>query len=395
MRIATLRRDRKLPDLPGVIGVARVDSRTKDLVKRLRPGDIAVIDHLDLDKTSAEALLGAGVAGVVNASPSTSGRFPNLGPGIVVASGVPLLDAAGAEVVRSVEDGELVRLDGDTLFRGSQIIATGCPLTPGTVEQAMTHARDGLAVHLEAFAGNTIEHLRRERELLLEGVGVPDIRTRLEGRQVLVVVAGYDHDADLASLRDYLRERTPVLVGVDGGADALLRRGYRPDLIVGDADAVSDAALTCGAEVVVHAFRDGRAPGLARVEESGVSYVVFATSGTSEDVALLLADDKGAELIVVAGMHATLVECLDKGRTGMASTFLTRLRVGGKLVDASAVAQLHRPRVAVWPLYALVMLLLAALVTAVVLAGGSALDTIALNDWWDSVRDWLDGVVNR
>lgn len=395
MRIATLRRNRRLPHLPGIIGVARVDARTKDLVTRLRPGDIAVIDHLDLDKASAEALVAAGVVGVVNAAPSTSGRFPNLGPGIVVSAGIPLLDAAGAQVLRAVEDGELVRLDGDTLFRGAEAITIGSQLTPERVEHAMAQAQDGLAVHLEAFAGNTIEHLRREREMLLEGIGVPDIRTDIEGRHVLVVVSGPDHDRDLVDLAPYLRERKPVLVGVDGGADVLLRRGHRPDLIIGDTGAVSEAALTCGAEIVVHAYRDGRAPGLMRVEESGMPYVVFATSGTSEDVALLLADDKGAELIVVTGKHASLVEYLDKGRTGMASTFLTRLRVGGKLVDAAAVAKLHRPRAAVWPLYAMVLLMLAVLVTAIVLAGGTAWDTITQGDWWDSARGWVDSVVNR
>jgi uncharacterized membrane-anchored protein len=393
MRITLPRRNRRAPDLPGLIAAARVDARTKDLVRRLRPGDIAVIDHLDLDKTSAEAFLAAGVAAVVNAAPSTSGRFPNLGPEILVTAGVPVLDCVGPEVVKSVEDGELVRLDGDSLYRGTELLCSGQLLTADGVRAAMTAAQDGLALQLEAFAGNTIEHLRRERELLLEGVGVPELRTKLEGRHVVVVVAGYDHDEDLAGLKDYIRERQPVLVGVDAGADALLRQGYRPDLVIGDLNAMTDAAITCGAELVVHAYRDGRAPGLERAEELGMPCVVFPAAGTSEDVALLLADEKGAELIVAAGMHATLVEFFDKGRSGMASTFLTRLRVGGKLVDAEAVGRLHRRRAATWPLALLLLLSLAALLAAAVVAGGTALDGTPVDDWWQSVVSWVERYV--
>jgi uncharacterized membrane-anchored protein len=257
----------------------------------------------------------------------------------------------------------------------------------------MAEARAGLAVQLEAFAANTMEYLRRERDLLLDGVGVPDIATRLEGRHVLVVVRGYDYRRDLQALRHYIREYRPVLLGVDGGADAQLEEGLRPDLIVGDMDSVSDEALRCGAEVVVHAYRDGRAPGLQRVQDLGIEPVVFPAAGTSEDVALLLADDKGAALIVAVGTHATLVEFLDKGRAGMASTFLTRLRVGGKLVDAKGVSRLYRSRI---PGYALALLVLATLLTfAVALTvtpGGESYKDILLVRWHDFVR-WVHGLL--
>ena len=364
MRIATSRLGRKEPEPPEPSGVARLDRRTKDLTKRLRPGDVAIIDHLDLDRVSAEALVGCGVAAVVNAAPSSSGRYPNLGPQIVVDAGITLLDAVGPEVMTAVAEGDVVRVEGDVLLRGDDLVAQGIAQTRESVETAMAAARTGLSEQIEAFAGNTMEYLRRERDLLLDGVGVPEIRTRLEGKHVLIVVRGYHYKEDIVALRPYLRENNPVLIGVDGGADALIAEGYVPDLIVGDMDSVSDRALRSGAEIVVHAYRDGRAPGLARVEAMGVPCVAFPAAGTSEDVAMLLADDKGAELIVAVGTHATLVEFLDKGRAGMASSFLTRLRVGGKLIDAKGVSRLYRSRISNGQIALLIVAGLIAVLTA-------------------------------
>ncbi|MEO7753316.1 MAG: putative cytokinetic ring protein SteA [Terracoccus sp.] len=341
----SLRRPRNAPDPgPGVTGPARVDRRTKDLTKRLKPGDIAVINHTDLDKVSAEALVTARPAAVVNAVPSTSGRYPNVGPQILIDAGIPLLDAAGLAVM-AVRDGSPLRVDGDDLWSGELKVASGRALDDALIEADMQLARAGLAVQIEAFATNTMEFIRKERDLLLDGIGTPPIRTVIDGRHCLIVVRGYHYREDLEALRPYIREYRPVLIGVDGGADAILEAGHRPDLIVGDMDSVSDRALRCGAEIVVHAYRDGRAPGLARVEALGIDTVVFPAAGTSEDVAMLLADDCGAELIVAVGTHVTLVEFLDKGRDGQASTFLTRLRVGGKLVDAKGVSRLYRARI--------------------------------------------------
>ncbi len=260
MRIDTLRR-RRQPGLPGVEGVARLDKRTKTLTKRLRPGEIAIIDHLDLDKVSAEALVAARAGAVVNVAPSTSGRYPNLGPEILIEAGIPLVDGVGLDVFQAVEEGHPVRLDGDTLYAGTSPVAKGRLQTAATVAAAMDEARAGLAVQLEEFAGNAMEYLRLERELLLDGVGVPEISTPIEGRHVLIVVRGYHYKEDLQTLRPYIREYRPILMGVDGGADALLEAGYVPDVIVGDMDSVSDRALCSGAELVVHAYRDGRARG--------------------------------------------------------------------------------------------------------------------------------------
>ncbi len=340
---STLRRRPPTPE-PGIAGSARVDRRTKSLTKRLRAGEIAVIDHEDLDRVSAEALVACQPAAVLNAARSTSGRYPNLGPEILVEAGIPLVDDLGPDVMAIPEGHQLRVLDG-AVYDGDTLVAEGVEQTSAIIALAMEEARAGLSVQLESFAANTMDYLRRERDLLLDGVGVPDIDTRIDGRQVLIVVRGYHYKEDLVTLRPYIREYRPVLIGVDGGADAILEAGWRPDMIVGDMDSVSDRALTCGAEVVVHAYRDGRAPGIARVEQLGVPHVVFPATGTSEDVAMLLADDKGAELIVAVGTHATLVEFLDKGRSGMASTFLTRLRVGGKLIDAKGVSRLYRQRI--------------------------------------------------
>ena len=393
MRLATLRRPRAGDREPGISGVARLDRRTKRLTKRLRPGDIAIIDHVDLDRIGAEALVSAGVAAVVNTSPSISGRYPNLGPEILLTAGIPLFDVMVGDVFAEVRDGDVVRLLDETLYAADgRVIAKGENQTAETIASAMAEARAGLAVQLEAFASNTMEYLKRERDLLLDGVGVPDIKTTLEGRHVLVVVRGYDYRQDLVALRHYIREFRPVLIAVDGGADALLEEGLRPHLIVGDMDSVSDEALRCGAEVVVHAYRDGNAPGLNRVRDLGIDPIVFPAAGTSEDVALLLADDKGASLIVAVGTHATLVEFLDKGRAGMASTFLTRLRVGGKLIDAKGVSRLYRTRI---PAHTLSLLVLAALITLAVALfvtpGGISYRELFTVRWHD-FTDWLHGL---
>jgi uncharacterized membrane-anchored protein len=393
MRIGTLRRGRAQESAPGVTGTVRLDRRTKNLTKRLRPGDVAVIDHVDIDRVSADALVGCGVAAVVNAGSSISGRYPNLGPEILVSAGIPLVDGVGREVFAAVKEGAHVRLEGATLYaEDGTVLAEGVEQDAETIAEAMTEARAGLSVQLEAFAANTMEYMKRERALLLDGVGVPDVATSIEGRHVLVVVRGYDYKEDLAALRSYIRDYRPVLIGVDGGADALIEAGYQPDMIIGDMDSVSDSALTCGAEVVVHAYPDGRAPGLPRVQELGVEAITFPAAATSEDIAMLLADEKGATLIVAVGTHATLVEFLDKGRGGMASTFLTRLRLGGKLVDAKGVSRLYRSRIST---AALVVLVLAALVSigtafAVSAAGRIYLDLLA--DQWHSFVFWLENL---
>jgi len=392
MSFSIRRRSSREPEVSGVRGTVRVDARTKNLTKRLRPGDIAVIDHQDIDKVSAEALLACRPSAVVNAAASISGRYPNLGPEILVDGGITLVDNAGQDVMHALHEGQQVRIEDGAIYVGDAVVAKGRVHDHESVLAAMNDARAGLAVQLEAFAANTMEYLRRERELLLDGVGVPDIKTVLEGRHALVVVRGYHYKEDLQTLRHYIREYRPILIGVDGGADALVEEGHKPHLVVGDMDSVSDATLTCGAEIVVHAYRDGRAPGLERVRNLGIEPVVFPATGTSEDVAMLLADDKGASLIVAVGTHATLVEFLDKGRSGMASTFLTRLRVGGKLVDAKGVSRLYRSRISNLSLFAMLAVGLFALYAALATtqAGTAMLSVVGAR--WDDVWSWIVGL---
>ncbi|WP_341720461.1 putative cytokinetic ring protein SteA [Micromonospora sp. FIMYZ51] len=383
MRLPTLRRIRNAE--PGrILGTARLDRRTKRLVGRLRPGDIAVIDHVDLDRVAADSLVAVGVGAVLNAKPSVSGRYPNLGPEVLISAGIPLLDDLGEGVFERIREGDTVRIEGNTVYLGDEPVGHGSLQDAESVAKAMTDAREGLSVQLEAFAANTMDYLKQERDLLLDGVGVPTIATEIQGRHCLIVVRGYDYKADLDVLRPYIREFKPVLIGVDGGADALVEAGYTPDMIIGDMDSVTDDVLRCGAEVIVHAYPDGRAPGLPRVNALGVPAVTFPAAATSEDLAMLLADEKGASLIVAVGTHATLVEFLDKGRGGMASTFLTRLKVGGKLVDAKGVSRLYRQGISGSSLLLLVLSAVAAMASAVAVSTVGKAYLGVVSEWWDN-----------
>jgi uncharacterized membrane-anchored protein len=384
MRLPTVRRTRSVE--PGVLaGTARLDRRTKRLVGRLRPGEIAVIDHVDIDRVAADSLVAVGVLAVLNAKPSISGRYPNLGPEVLVQAGITLIDDLGESAFERIRDGALVTIEDNTVLIDGEAVAHGVRQDAETVAKSMADAREGLSVQLEAFAANTMDYLKQERDLLLDGVGVPDVETAIGGRHVLIVVRGYDYKADLDVLRPYIREFKPVLIGVDGGADALVESGYAPDMIIGDMDSVTDDVLRCGAEIVVHAYPDGRAPGLARVHQLGVPAVTFPAAATSEDLAMLLADEKGATLIVAVGTHANLIEFLDKGRGGMASTFLTRLKVGGKLVDAKGVSRLYRQNISGSSLLLLVLAAIAAMASAVAVSTVGKAYLAVVSEWWDNL----------
>jgi uncharacterized membrane-anchored protein len=372
--------------------MARLDRRTKDLTKRLRPGEVAIIDHEDLDRVSVDTLIARQVAAVVNAAPSITGRYPNLGPERLLEAGIPLIDDAGPEVFTRVTEGMTVRLDGETLWAGGQIVAKGTLQTPASVAASMIEAKAGLAEQVAAFAVNTLEYVQRDLDMLLDSVGVMNLKTPLEGRHVLVVARGYHYREDLTALRSYMREFKPVKIGVDGGADALLAAGYRPDIIVGDMDSVSDAVLRSGAEIIVHAYPDGQAPGLARVQALALECAVCRGVGTSEDIALLIADGRGAAVIVAVGTRFSLEEFLDKGRPGMGSTFLTRLRVGGKLVDAKGVSRLYRPRVSGWALAVLVAAACAAVLAIMLATPTGQIIVQYLSTQWDVVKYWFTGL---
>jgi uncharacterized membrane-anchored protein len=329
----------------GVSGLVRIDPRTKDLLRRLNPGEIAVVLHEDLDGLAAEGLVERGASAVVNCHRSTTGRYPNAGPLVLARAGIPLLDAVGESLLERIAEGDLVRVEGAAIYKGDELVGTGALLDGARLQEALNAAQGAIGDELERFVRNTMEYLDAERDLMLRGAGIPELKTGFAGRHAVVVVRGSEYRKDLEILRGYIADMRPVLVAVDGAADAMLDRGMRPDVIVGDMDSVSTQALGCGAELVVHAYPDGRAPGWERVRALGFDAQVFRSGGTSEDIALLLAYEKGADLIVAVGAHDNLIDFLDKGRGGMASTFLVRLKVGPRLVDAKGVNRLYRTQV--------------------------------------------------
>src|SRR5213596_1763188 len=346
-------------------GAAKLDRRTKNLVRRLSPDDVAVIDHTDLDRVSAEELLESGVRVVVNVASSQSGRFPNPGPLLLVRGGVRLIDAPGAPIFDEVSEGELVTVRGASVFRNGDCVAAGRTLSADDLAGAIAEQRGRVTEALESFADNTLRYLREEGRLLSEGIDFPPLQTRFRDRHALVVARGPGHKRDLRIVRPYIRDFKPVLIGVDGGADALLEAGYKPDVIVGDMDSVSDRALQSRAEKVVHAYTDGVAPGRKRIESLGVEYQVVRAPGISEDIALLLAYEKGAELIVAVGTHFNLIEFLERNRAGMSSTFVTRLKVGEILIDAKGVSRLASRQVGIWPLVLFALAGLGAIAVAI------------------------------
>ena len=326
---------------------ARVDRRTKDLVKRLNPGDVAVISHRDLDVVAAETLVEAHPAAVVNSEPSSSGRYPNEGPLLVIRAGIPLVDLCGAELMDMISEGDLVQVVGSEVYRGDELVARGIEESIETIGVAHARAMEGLDAEFGRFVTNTLNYIEQDQDLLGSDLEFPDVGIDFQDRHVLIVVRGSTYREDLQILSDngYMSDLKPILIGVDGGSDALLELGHTPDLIVGDFDSVTERALRSGAQLVVHAYKDGRAPGAARLEKLGLEYHTMSASGTSEDIAMLLAYEQGAELIVAVGTHTSMVEFLDKGRAGMASTVLVRMKIGTRLVDAKGVSKLYRTEV--------------------------------------------------
>ena len=346
-------------------GRARLGKRTKDLVKRLGPEDVAVIDHAGIDRVAGEDIVASGCRCVINVAPSVSPRYANQGPAILVDSGVHLVDAPGAPLFDVLKDGEPLTLDGGTIVRGGEVVWEGQVQDSERIARAYEEGRRRIGEALEAFAENTMRHIREERELLSGQIDLPDFDTSLRDRPALVVVRGVDHKRDLRILRAYVRDTKPALIAVDGGADAIVEEGWTPDMIVGDMDSAGDEALRAAGELVVHAYPDGRAPGRDRLDAMRLPYKVVPAPATSEDVALLIAAEKGAKLIVTVGSHFNLVEFLDKNRAGMSSTFLTRLRVGEILVDAKGVSRLYRPSAGRGPIAALVAAAFATFVVVV------------------------------
>jgi uncharacterized membrane-anchored protein len=375
---------------PGVIGTARVDRDIDRLLRRVCPGDIVVLDVLDLDRITADALVDAEIAAVVNASTSVSGRYPNLGPEVLVANGVTLIDETGPEVFKKIRDGAKVRLYNGGVYSGDRRLIRGTERTDQEIADLMQEAKTGLVAHLEAFAGNAIEFIRSESPLLIDGIGIPDVDVELHRRHV-VVVADEDHAADdLKRLKPFIKEYQPVLIGVGTGAEVLRKAGYRPQLIVGDPSELSTEVLKSGAQVVLPADADGHAPGLERIQDLGVGAMTFPAAGSATDLALLLADHHGAALLVTAGHSANIETFFDRARQhSNPSTFLTRLRVGEKVVDAKAVATLYHNRISGG---AIALLILTMLITVIVALWVSRTDIMVLHwavEYWNHFTLWV------
>jgi uncharacterized membrane-anchored protein len=338
-------------------------------------------------------LIHANIAAVVNASPSISGRYPNGGPERLLAAKVPVLDAVGEDVMQLVRDGDFVEIRDGALWRDGEKIAAGEMLTDEGLAQRLEDAKLNIGTELRAFARNTLEYIDFEAEETFRPLDLPPLRTKVRGRHALVVVRGLDYKHDLKTLRAYIREYRPVLIAVDGGADALIDMGRTPDIIIGDFDSLSPLAMHCGADLVHHVHPDGRDPGREQLEQAGVAYETFMTEGTSEDAAMLLAYEAGAELIVAVGTHATMVEFLDKGRKGMASTFLTRLRLGPMVVDAKGVSRLYQGRIRRRDLLLLVGSAVAAMVAMVAASHSLHVFLDGFRLWfdrtWAHVTDWF------
>jgi uncharacterized membrane-anchored protein len=373
------------PDAP-LEATARLGERTKHLVKRLRPGEIAVIDHVDIDRIAAEELIEAGVVAVLNASPSSQGRYPNAGPLMLAGAGIRLIDAPEADLFERLKDGDTVRIEGEAIYVGDEEVARGRVLEVAELEREMQEHRARIDEALAEFAENTVAHVREETDLLTGDVDFPPTRASFRDRHVLIVVRGDRHRRDLKALRAYIRDVRPLIVAVDGGADGVIEAGLRPDVILGDMDSAGDEALRCGDELIVHAYPDGRAPGRQRLLDAGLEHQIVPSAGTSEDVAMLMAHEKGAALIVSVGAHFNLVEFLDRKRGGMSSTFLTRLKIGERLVDAKGVSRLYNPSSTLAPLLFFAVAFLV-LLTILVITSPALNDVFELV--WLKIRIWL------
>ncbi|MFF0458398.1 putative cytokinetic ring protein SteA [Nocardia africana] len=394
---------RNTETLPGVTGMARVDRNTRRLLKRAGSGDVVVLDEMDIDRLTADRLVQAGVAAVINASPSISGRYPNLGPEVLAANGIMLLDAVSADVFGKIKDGSRVRIDAGVVYadkltkKEPEVLVEAIELTDEVIAERMIAARNGLADHLEAFAGNTTEYIRTESAMLIDGLGVPALDLSMRGRHVVVVADGVDSRDDLKAIKPFVKEYAPILVGVGRGADILTKAGYRPDLIVGDPEEITASSLKCGAELILPADTDGHAKGLERIQDLGIGATTFPSSGSAADLALLLADHHGAALIITCGAPASLDDFFDRSRRESApAMFLTRLKAGPKLMDAKAVATLYRQGNSGWATALVVLAALIALIVGLLVSSHLGSDVL---DWLDSAwrqsQDWLHRLSDR
>ena len=380
-----LRRAKKEPDLT-ISGSVRVDPDPVRLARRLRRGEIAVIDSMDLDQRGAEALAASHPAAILNAQASISGRYPNGGPLVLARAGIPLVDALGRDIL-ALRDGAKVTIDDATVLRGGERLASGKRQSLQSIADAMEAAHEGIKVQLAAFTANAMDVVAQESGLLLEGANLPEMTVSMQGRHVVVVATGFEHLEQVKAIRGYLRDRHPLIIAVGEGADVAMANAYPPAVIIGRTDGVSDEALTSGAEVVLH-DPSGRDPGESRLDALNVKHTSSHVNVASEDLAILLAHAAGASVIVTVGIQVTLHDFLEGGNVDSVGTFLARLVAGGKLVDAKTLTEVYRHQYSPWTLVALVLSAIFVLGNALALTPGGA---AWLRSVWPTIASWFGG----
>ena len=350
--------------------VIRIAHRTKVTAPTVLAGEIVVIAHPDLDSVAAEGLVRVKPSAIINCAPFVTGKYPNQGPVVLLSAGIPLFES-DRNILESIPDRSCGRIEANNLVvGGTGSFALRC-VSELEINHALANARQNLDSELDAFVRNTLTYLERdsERTLLLDPVIPPDVKTDFFDKPTVVAVRGNRYREDLRLLANFFADAKPRIIAVDGAADELISMGLVPHVILGDMDSVSDRSLRCGAELIVHAYASTSepvaAPGALRCQQLGLAYMTFPVAGTSEDAALLLAYELGAKLIVAVGTHTHMEDFLDKGRGGMASTFLVRLKVGNRLVDAKGVSSLMSMNQPIGP--SLLLLVSAALFPVVVL----------------------------
>lgn len=322
-------------------GSIAIDSKTKRLVKKILPNQIAIISHEDIDEIAAESLVTSKVKAVINTKDSLTGKYPNGGPRVLLDNKIPLIDCVGEKILDNLVDGDEIVLDNEEIWLKNRLLASGREFNKQNYNKCMQIARKNMNKQLSIFTNNTLHYAQKEKDLFLNNITYPHLKTNIKGKEVVIVIRGQDYKKDLFLIKKYIKKVDPILIGVDGGADAILEIGLKPDLIIGDMDSVSDKTLKVKCERIVHAYTNGKAPGIERLKNLGLDYTTFASPGTSEDIAMLLAYEKGSETIVAVGTHTNMIDFLEKGRKGMASTILVRMKIGNKLIDAKGINHLY------------------------------------------------------
>jgi uncharacterized membrane-anchored protein len=322
-------------------GYAKKGIITKELIKNLEPIDIPVIYHEDIDEVAAYSLLNKKVKAVINCKKSLTGKYPAKGANILIKKGVIILDNLGEDFFNSIKSKDYINIIGKGLYINNNIYSDNITvLNEWNINQMIQKSNTRFNTELKNFINNTLEYAEKEKDIFVDPVIFPPISLEIANKQVLIVARGNDYINDLKTIKKYIEVKKPVLIGVDGGGDGLLSIGYTPDIIIGDMDSVSDECLYKTKEIIVHAYINGYAPGMGRIKKLGLKAKIFPFPGTSEDVAMLLAYENNAELIVAIGTHSNAIDFFEKGRNGMASTMLVRLKIGSKLIDAKGVNKL-------------------------------------------------------